>query len=429
MDYVKYFEAGDLPQEWSPQNADLLQRVHRRLLAGRTLGEVLDFVFDETKEAVPCDRIGLSFLEDGGQRLLAHWARADYEPVLLGKGYAGDMQGSSLQRVLATGAPRVINDLAAYLEANPGSHSSALLVREGVRSSMTCPLLVDGREVGFLFRSSRQPNAYTEAHVRLHQAMSELLAQAVEKAWRIEQLDAANHAYLEMLAFVSHEIKNPLGSMITQAGVLRDGLLGELQPKQQEQIGKIISKGHFLLGLVKDYLDLARLEGHETEPALTSVPFLATVIRPALEMAEPQILAANMRLTLQLPTVDPQVRCDPTLLIIVLNNLLGNAVKYGRQGGRLRLSVSPEGPNLTVSVWNEGPGFSQEQRSKLFRKFSRLQAPELLKQKGTGVGLYTSWKIVHLHQGTMDARSEEGQWAEFSFQMPTRKADPSEPRA
>ena len=95
-------------------------------------------------------------------------------------------------------------------------------MREGVRSSLTCPLVVEGRVVGFLFRDSRRPQAFDAHHVQLEMAISERLSQAVEKAWRIEQLTAANHAYLEMLAFVSHEIKNPIASLVTDTRLLAD---------------------------------------------------------------------------------------------------------------------------------------------------------------------------------------------------------------
>ncbi len=109
---------------------------------------------------------------------------------------------------------------------------------------------------------------------------------------------------------------------------------------------------------------------------------------------------------------------DPDRLDRILVNLLGNAVKYGREGGIIRVKVERQPDRTTVSVWNEGPGFPPEERPRLFRKFSRLQTPELRAQKGTGVGLYTAWRIIHLHGGRMDATSQVGHWAEFSFDLP-----------
>jgi signal transduction histidine kinase len=131
-----------------------------------------------------------------------------------------------------------------------------------------------------------------------------------------------------------------------------------------------------------------------------------------------------MRLERAFPPDLPRVACDPGLLQIVLVNLLGNSVKYGREGGLIRARLEDHPDRIVASVWNEGPGFPPSERSRLFRKFSRLQSPALMAQKGTGVGLYTAWRIVHLHGGRMDASSQEGAWAEFSFDVPKVSARP-----
>ena len=97
-----------------------------------------------------------------------------------------------------------------------------------MRSNLACPLSVEGRIVGFIFRSSRRTHAYRPRHIELQMAISERLSQAVEKAWRIEQLEEANHAYTQMLGFVSHELKSPVASMVTDAELLSQGYLGDL---------------------------------------------------------------------------------------------------------------------------------------------------------------------------------------------------------
>ena len=395
-----------------------LRMINQQVAAKSSLNAVGDFLFERVRSIIPCDRVGLACVEEGGRHVVAHYARADYEPLFLTRGYVGDLRGSSLESVLKSGRPRIIDDLVKYLDEHPGSHSADLLVREGVRSSLTCPLVSAGQPLGFLFQSSRQPKAFTAHHVELQMGISERLSQAVEKAWRIEQLVAANHAYLEMLAFVSHEIKNPVASMVTDARLLADGYFGPLEPRQADKVERLIGKGQYMLELVQDYLDLARVDGGGLElEARRDVDVVAEIVAPAIEIVRSQIDGRSMRLQLDLPQEGVSAECDPGLLRIVLVNLLGNAVKYGNEGGDIRLSVIREAGRLEVSVWNQGPGFSSEDRDRLFRRFSRLHSAATQDKRGTGVGLYTSWRIIQLHRGRIRARSEPGAWAEFSFEL------------
>ncbi len=395
-----------------------LRMINQKVAAQQSLNDLADFLFEGTRSLIPCDRIGLAFVDESGRRLFSHYARAEYQPLLLTKGYAGDLRGGSLEHVIRSGEPRIIDDLEAYAAERPSSHASRLLVREGVRSSLTCPLVVEGRVVGFLFRDSCRPRAFDSHHVQLEMAISERLSQAVEKAWRIEQLTNANHAYLEMLAFVSHEIKNPIASLVTDTRLLADGYLGPLEPQQVDKLERVITKGKYLLGLVQDYLDLARIDGGGLELSLCSgVDVIEEIVVPSIDLVRAQIDEARMRLQLDLPSGAVAADCDPTLLRIVLVNLLGNAVKYGRRGGEIRLRVVREPERLEVSVWNEGEGFRSEERGRLFQRFSRLRSSGGANKRGTGVGLYTSWRIMQLHNGRIRARSEPGQWAEFDFEL------------
>ena len=325
---------------------------------------------------------------------------------------------------MLSGQPRIIDDLERYLEQHPRSHSTRLLVSEGVRSSLTCPLSVEGRIVGFMFRSSRTPNTYRTRHIELQMAISERLSQAVEKAWRIEQLEEANNAYTEMLGFVSHELKSPVASMVTDAQLLAQGYLGDLTDEQRAKLENLARKGQYLLSLVREYLDLARVEGSDLkiEPR-SRVDINRDVVAEAVELVRSQLEARDMRLITDLPH-EPLVCCDPTLLRIVLVNLLDNAVKYGKEHGQVRLSleVAPgrrgQPEKLQVCVWNEGPGFPTSERNKLFKRFSRLDDPALKGRRGTGVGLYNSWRIVQLHRGHITADSKQGEWAKFCFEIP-----------
>lgn len=404
----------------STAQQETLDLINQKVASGLRLNEVMNFVFEQIVSVSECDRLGLAFVEEEGKRVTARWARALYKPVVLKVGYSEDLAGSSLEEVINKGRPRVINDLEKYLEEHPNSVSTKLVLKEGVRSSMTCPLSVEGRQVGLFFRSSRQKNAYDEQAVIMHVLMAERLSQAVEKAWMIENLERAKDSYLEMLGFASHELKNPLSSMLTDAYMLGEGYFGQLNDDQKDKIKRITSKIEYITNMVREYLDLSRLEGGTLRANIRSVDFVRDVLDTAVDIILPQMEEKKVRFEKNVNDGTINVECDPDLMKIVMVNLLGNGVKYGNENGQLRLDVNVVDDRLNVSVLNEGPGFSDSAKQKLFKKFSRLDEPELKKRKGTGVGLYTCWRIVVLHGGRIWAESEQGKWARFSFVIPAK---------
>ncbi|MCK5805776.1 MAG: GAF domain-containing sensor histidine kinase, partial [Lentisphaeria bacterium] len=294
---VQYFpaheeaNAGSLPAH----THTLLEHLNQKIAAGQTIEHILGFLFQTTRPVCPCNRVGVAFVEENGLRITSYCNVADYEPIMLGKGFWQDLAHSSLRKVVEEGAVRVINDLELYLQQHPGSTATELIRREGIRSSMTCPLSVDGRNVGLLFRSSRTPGAYGPHEIRMHRIVAERLSQAVEKAYRIEQLEAATRAYIEMLGFVSHELKSPVASMLTDANLMLGGYLGELSSQQKIKLERMAAKGQYLMGLVGEYLDLARIESGQCQPRARVVRDVAgEVVEPAIEIVLPQLQDKTM---------------------------------------------------------------------------------------------------------------------------------------
>jgi signal transduction histidine kinase len=109
---------------------------------------------------------------------------------------------------------------------------------------------------------------------------------------------------------------------------------------------------------------------------------------------------------------------DPDLLRVVLDNLIGNAVKYGEEGTGVLVTLCPIGAGLRVEVTNHGIGIPSDRFSELFEKFHRLQDPRLRSRKGTGVGLCLVKRIVELHGGTVGVEGEYGKRIRFWFELP-----------
>jgi signal transduction histidine kinase len=407
------------PDLLSCDERQILESLACKVRAARSLDEVMNYLFETTRPICPCDRIGLALLEEDGQHLVARWLRSDYEPVLLGSGYAEDLADTSLGEVIRRGQPRIIDDLLEYHRTRPRSRSAALLLREGVRSSMTCPLQVDGRNIGLLFRSSRHARAYDLHQMHLHLAIADHLGLAVERAYHTDQLVAAKNAYLEVLGFVSHELRGPLTAMSLSADTLAAGLLGELKAEQKVQIQRIGTNARYMATMIQQYLDLARLDSDHLQLWTDDdVDFAKAVLEPTIEMLRPQLEGKRMRLAVKAAGPRSAVECDSELLKVVLVNLLGNAIKYGSPGGLIEVRWGTTREGFECAVWNDGPGFPPTERSRLFRRFSRLHCPALLRERGSGIGLYNVWRVVRMHGGWVSARSEPGKWAEFAFRLP-----------
>jgi signal transduction histidine kinase len=115
---------------------------------------------------------------------------------------------------------------------------------------------------------------------------------------------------------------------------------------------------------------------------------------------------------------DLSIMADPELLRIALTNYLTNAAKYGREHGQATLTVVENQGVMTVSVWNEGVGFTAEEQPMLFGKFSRLRNENTADKRGSGLGLFLIKRILEQHKGTVWAESEPGHWAKFCFSVP-----------
>lgn len=398
-----------------------LLRLDRLLGEEPELGELVRAVYDALHSAGPCDRVGIALVDREESRIVLAAAHAGYRPLALVAGYEEPLAGTSLETVWRTGQARMIRDLPAYLDRHPQSASSRLLVSEGILSSLTTPLHADGRCIGFLLRSSRSLRAFAPRHLALQWAIGDRLAGVVEQARRSEQLRTAHRAYGELLTFVSHELKSPLASIVMDASLLADGYLGPLTERQQGSLQQIVRRGEALMALVREYLELARIESGTVTPALReAVEPLASIALPAIEQIKAPLGQRRMTLVREFPPGLPTLTCDPTMLRIALVNLLGNAVKYGRDEGQVRLTLAFDAKSLQFLVWNEGIGFPETERARLFRRFSRLDVPELRAREGTGVGLYIAARLVRMHGGWMIAESEPGRWARFGFAIPLK---------
>lgn len=228
------------------------------------------------------------------------------------------------------------------------------------------------------------------------------------------ELELINRNYISMLGFVSHELKNPLASAVMSLYTVKDGYLGELNEKQKKGLDAVGESLDYFKELIMSYLDLSRLEKGEYLLNRRSVNLRESVIAPVVAGLETEIKNKNMSIDVAVRE-DITVNADPDLLRIVYDNLIANAVKYGREGTLIRLSSEARNGKRMFSVYNEGAGIPEEKMYMLFKKFSRIYSSEHAGKKGSGLGLYTCAEIIKKHGGKIWAESEPDKWVRFSF--------------
>ncbi len=170
------------------EQATKLAVISRKINEGLLLEDILTQIYDNFFDLIPYDRIGFALLEKGKTVVRAHWARSEAAEIELPIGYSAALAGSSLEEVVRSRRPRILGDLVAYLEENPGSDSTRKIVAEGMRSSLTCPLLIKGQPVGFLFFSSTQAHTYSEEHQDVFLQIADQMALTLERSRLYEEL-------------------------------------------------------------------------------------------------------------------------------------------------------------------------------------------------------------------------------------------------
>jgi len=260
---------------------------------------------------------------------------------------------------------------------------------------------------------STVPNELRDSHLELLEARQRIALLEV----RNQELAAANRNYMEMLGFVAHELKNALASAVLSLYLVKDGYLGDITPEQKKSLESVARSLEDLADMIRNYLDLSRLEKGEMEIVRNYFPLNARVVQPALEEVAGELQKKQMVVENNIPA-GKVVHGDAGLLKIVYGNLLSNAIKYGREGGTIRLGAQEDDQAVILSVCNDSIGIAPDQIPLLFKRFSRLYNPEYADQRGTGLGLYICREIVEKHGGKIWVESQMGEWVKFSFTLP-----------
>lgn len=236
-----------------------------------------------------------------------------------------------------------------------------------------------------------------------------------------EDLKKQNKNYMELLGFVVHELKTPINSITFGLSSMMAQSVGQLNERQKKLADIIMRNASYLNAMIRNYLDLSRIEKGELVITASKVLLDEDVIEPIRYQLAPQLEVTGKTIVDQVPK-GVEVEVDLDLMKVVVNNLLSNAIKYGNPGTEIRLLFEDLGQAVQVDVWNEGPGIAAASLKHLFDKFTDLVSKNAMGRRGTGLGLFITKEIIEKHGGAIWAESEEGKWIKFRFRFPKTMA-------
>jgi PAS domain S-box-containing protein len=222
----------------------------------------------------------------------------------------------------------------------------------------------------------------------------------------------------EFLATLAHELRNPLAPIRQASAISKAAAASEEQKRWSHDV--IERQVHHMALLLDDLLDISRVTRGtlELRPQMTD---LAPIIETAIETARPMIEAKRHALKVELPDEPARFAADPMRLAQVLSNLLTNAAKYTDPEGEIRLRATCSADTVTFSVADNGIGIPPDALEEVFAMFSQVKSAQDRSEGGLGIGLALAKGLIHLHRGTLEARSEgTGLGSEFIVKLPRR---------
>jgi two-component system, NtrC family, sensor kinase len=357
-------------------------------------------------------------------RVLDRWMIASYEPIrsnageVLGMVYAGldeapysaRARRDAVQFLASIAALSLLVSLLVWWFARQVARPLGALTTAAMALGEGSPKLIapdpsDVREIQILGET-------------FNQMSNQILVRTTELEVSRKKAQKALDDYLEVLGFVAHELKSPLAGARMQLMMINEGYAGEVSESMKPPIAAMGRALDYGLEVVHSFNQLSRAEGEGFNARLLDIEdFGNEVVRPAMTDFESQASARGMVLALEARA--KRLHGDPDLLRVVMDNLIGNAIKYGREGSTVRISTWQADNAMRVEVHNEGVGVAPDKIGNLFQKFYRVHDPKTKLTKGTGVGLYLVRWFVELQGGVVGVESEYRAWIKFWFEIPS----------
>jgi PAS domain S-box-containing protein len=267
-----------------------------------------------------------------------------------------------------------------------------------------------------LYEALKRLNSELEQRVR--EATADLAEQNARLQWQSQEVERANKLKSEFLASMSHELRTPINALIGYSALLLDGVLGDLNPKQRDALGRGRLAAEHLLALINDILDLAKIEAGKMPLHLEDVS-LREVTMEVTQQVEPMVRKKQLDFEIDVAADCPVIYSDRTKIKQVLLNLLSNAVKFTNKGGvSIEAHCVPGG--VRIDVVDTGIGIRQSDLQAIWEDFRQVDQSRTREFGGTGLGLSITRKLLERLGGSVTVQSSYGDGSTFSVYLPLR---------
>ncbi|MCZ6561859.1 MAG: GAF domain-containing protein, partial [Deltaproteobacteria bacterium] len=329
-------------------------------------------------------------------------------------------------KVFETGEPLFFEDIQNDPEFYRLAHKRIAL-KAGYRGGFFIPIRVKDKTVGVMNFVSKETYHFSSGDVQLIHSIAEHMGIAVHNASLFEQtkkqaaeLKRSNMVKDQFLSVMSHELRTPLSVIMGHAAMAADGVLGEINQRQERSMRKIVSSSEELLTMINGIMEVTKLEveAMRVEETLFSLEEFLDGLRVAY--AAP--LDKEITLSWDYPPNLPVIKTDSGKLQQILQNLINNAIKFTEKGSVTILAQHlPETEVIEFKVADTGIGIPSEALPLLFEKFYQLDSSDTRSHGGAGLGLYIVKQFINLLGGTVRVETEPGRGSTFVVTVPVER--------
>ncbi len=313
----------------------------------------------------------------------------------------------SLVRIMHAAEPVLVGAASALYSYITGEEDGS------GRTLVFLPLVSRGQSIGVAAAISPQARPFNSDDLPLFAELARRASLAIDNARLYLESQQAVRAREEVLAIVSHDLRNPLNAVTLGASLLK---MSNLSADDREQVDTIETSGRRMARLIEDLLDVTRLEGGKRLPIQPAAVEPAELLHETDEIFRAQASVASVTIDYDIDDTLPAVFADRHRVMQVLTNLIGNSMKFTPPGGRIDVRAKLAGSDTVLfSISDTGPGIPKENLGDIFSPYWQAKRAERL---GAGLGLPIAKGIVEAHGGRIWVESEPGRGTDFYFTLP-----------